>query len=87
MTDHASYEAVSWDGRVLRLLDQTLLPQRVEYVTLPTLDDAIEAITTMRVRGAPAIGVTAAYALAIVARDGDPDEVDDVMDSLKLFGS
>jgi methylthioribose-1-phosphate isomerase len=71
VTDRAPYEAVSWDGGVLRLLDQTLLPQRVEYLALPTLDEAIEAITTMRVRGAPAIGVAAAYALAIVARDGD----------------
>jgi methylthioribose-1-phosphate isomerase len=71
VTDYAPYEAVSWDGGVLRLLDQTLLPQRVEYCDISTLDQAIEAITSMRVRGAPAIGVAAAYALAIIARDGD----------------
>ncbi len=73
MTDRAPYEAVSWDGGVLRLLDQTLLPGRLEYREIATLEAAIEAIATMRVRGAPAIGIAAAYALAMVAGEGDPE--------------
>ncbi len=61
------YEPVAWrDGR-LWLLDQTLLPEATRYIPLDTVEAAAEAITTMRVRGAPAIGVTAAYALAAVA--------------------
>ncbi|MYD66572.1 MAG: S-methyl-5-thioribose-1-phosphate isomerase [Chloroflexi bacterium] len=62
------YQPVAWrDGR-LWLLDQTLLPAETRYIPLDTTEDAAEAITTMRVRGAPAIGVTAAYALAVAAR-------------------
>ena len=61
------YEPVAWrDGR-LWMLDQTLLPTETRYIPLDTVEDAAEAITTMRVRGAPAIGVTAAYTLAVAA--------------------
>ena len=63
----APYEPVAWrDGR-LRLLDQTLLPAETRYVTIDSVAQAAEAITAMRVRGAPAIGVAAGYALAIAA--------------------
>lgn len=49
----------------IEIIDQTLLPHRLEFRTLRTLDDAAEAIAVMRVRGAPLIGVTAAYGLAL----------------------
>ena len=65
--DRVPYEPISWrDGR-LRLLDQTLLPGALEYRVIDSLEDAAEAISSMRVRGAPAIGIAAAYALALVA--------------------
>ena len=70
--DRSLYEPLSWrDGR-LRLLDQTLLPGTLEYRLIDSLDSAAEAITSMRVRGAPAIGIAAAYALALVAQAADP---------------
>jgi methylthioribose-1-phosphate isomerase len=49
----------------VEIIDQTLLPHRFEFRTLRTLDDAAEAIAVMRVRGAPLIGVTAAYGLTL----------------------
>jgi methylthioribose-1-phosphate isomerase len=52
-------------GDAVGIIDQTLLPHRFETRTLRTLDDAAEAIATMRVRGAPLIGATAAYGLAL----------------------
>ena len=59
--------AVEWlDGRI-RLIDQRLLPGRLEYLTLQTLAEAAVAIRDMAVRGAPAIGITAAYAVALAA--------------------
>lgn len=64
----APYEVIRWSEEGLSLLDQTRLPWNVEYVPIPDLASACEAITTMRVRGAPAIGITAAYALALEAR-------------------
>lgn len=52
------------DGRV-EVIDQTLLPHRLQWRTLSTLADACEAIAVMRVRGAPLIGATAAYGMAL----------------------
>jgi methylthioribose-1-phosphate isomerase len=54
---------------VLRLLDQTKLPARTEFVDVRTWQGAAEAIATLRVRGAPAIGIVAAYALALAAHE------------------
>ena len=62
---------IEWSNGTLRLLDQTLLPSEEVFVVAHGYLDAIEAIRTMRVRGAPAIGVTAAYAVAMAARDLD----------------
>jgi methylthioribose-1-phosphate isomerase len=64
----APYEAVGWHEGRLRLLDQTLLPVEERYLEIADLDAACEAIRAMRVRGAPAIGIAAGYALAIEAR-------------------
>ncbi len=63
----APYEAVAWRAGRLRLLDQTLLPAVERYLEIADLDAACEAIRSMRVRGAPAIGIAAGYALAAEA--------------------
>ena len=60
---------IRWaDGR-LHLLDQTRLPAEEVEVTVTRYEEVVDAIREMRVRGAPAIGVTAAYAMAMAARD------------------
>ena len=56
-------------------LDQRVLPHRVETVRIATLAGAVQAIREMTVRGAPLIGVTAAYGLALAARDDPRDAV------------
>ena len=60
---------IKWAGENLELLDQTRLPQEEVTVTVGTYQQAVVAIRDMQVRGAPAIGVTAAYAVAMAARD------------------
>ena len=59
--------AVCWspNRRALRILDQRLLPREEIVRDLETLDDVVEAICTLAVRGAPAIGVAAAIGLAV----------------------
>lgn len=57
-----------WDGH-LRLLDQTLLPGSVEFVDCDRPEQAFEAIQMLRVRGAPAIGIAAAYSVLLGLRD------------------
>ena len=61
------------DGWTIEIIDQTRLPHRLETVVLKTLDDAAYAIKAMLVRGAPLIGVTAAYGLALALRANPSD--------------
>ena len=51
----------------VRLVDQTLLPLRLEYLDCGSVEELAEAIRSMKVRGAPAIGVAAAYGLDLAA--------------------
>ncbi len=66
MEDHIRFSPTD---RALLLLDQRFLPVREETFACRTLDDVIYALKEMVVRGAPAIGVTAAFGAAIVARE------------------
>jgi methylthioribose-1-phosphate isomerase len=66
-----------WEGDALLLLDQRLLPAEESIVRCTTVEQVAHAIRSMQVRGAPAIGCTAAYGMAIAARvaaarGGDP---------------
>lgn len=69
MTPHSFRTIEYTDGRLV-LLDQTQLPTIETYVTLTDLESVARAIETMVVRGAPAIGITAAYGIAVAAREG-----------------
>ena len=60
--------AIIWRENALELLDQRLLPGVVRYRRLNTVTEAAQAIREMVVRGAPAIGVTAAYSVVLAAR-------------------
>ncbi|MDY6787874.1 MAG: S-methyl-5-thioribose-1-phosphate isomerase [candidate division WOR-3 bacterium] len=55
------------------IIDQTKLPGEEKYIRLVSVDSFYEAIRSLRVRGAPAIGVTAAYGCFMDARMSDPD--------------
>lgn len=57
--------AVAWRDETLWILDQRLLPQRVVIEPMRSVDDVFRAIRELRVRGAPAIGIAAAYGLAV----------------------
>ncbi|MCC7551686.1 MAG: S-methyl-5-thioribose-1-phosphate isomerase [Methanobacterium sp.] len=60
-----------WKDDLLYLLDQTLLPHEIEYLVCGTYQDVITAIKTMIVRGAPAIGVAAAFGMALAYLAGE----------------
>jgi methylthioribose-1-phosphate isomerase len=62
---------LEWDYRKneLRAIDQRRLPGRLEVISLRTYSQVAKAIRTMTVRGAPAIGVAAAFGLALAARE------------------
>jgi methylthioribose-1-phosphate isomerase len=65
--------ALSQDGSAVRILDQTRLPNELVYLELRSREEMYEAIKALRVRGAPAIGVFAAYAVAVLARNYTED--------------
>ncbi len=61
----SGHPALRWDGGRLRILDQTQLPAREVWIELTGSADTAAAIRELRVRGAPLIGVAAAYGLAL----------------------
>lgn len=65
---HAVNVRLGDDHNSIVILDQRLLPNRTEYLTLTTAETMWEAIYALRVRGAPAIGIFAGYAMAVLAK-------------------
>ncbi len=63
--------SLRWTGESLELLDQRRLPHAVEFLPLRHWREVAEAIATMAVRGAPAIGVAAAWGVVLAARAGE----------------
>ncbi|WP_078381307.1 S-methyl-5-thioribose-1-phosphate isomerase [Sutcliffiella halmapala] len=60
--------SVEWKDTYIRLLDQQKLPHETIFLDLFTIKDVFDAIVTLKVRGAPAIGIAAAYGLALSAQ-------------------
>jgi len=84
--------ALLWKDEELHVLDQRQLPERVRYDIYTEADGIAEAIRSMRVRGAPAIGIAAAYAVALSVKmhfqSGEQDWLDKVnADIQTLAGS
>ena len=67
--------SLRWTGDQLELLDQRRLPHAVDVLILRDWREVVEAIATMAVRGAPAIGIAAAWGVVLAARAGDDLDV------------
>jgi len=68
-------ETLRWQDGQLTLIDQTLLPLTFKEITLDTLEEVGEAIKALRVRGAPAIGVCAAFGVLVGIKQKKPTDV------------
>ena len=75
--------AIKWHEGHLRLLDQRQLPHVVAYLDITDIDQAWDAINTLAVRGAPAIGIAAAYALVVAMSTHHDEEQDGFLDALR----
>ncbi|AJY75952.1 S-methyl-5-thioribose-1-phosphate isomerase [Paenibacillus beijingensis] len=64
-SSYAGLQSLIWAGDKLELLDQRLLPEETVYLPLTTAEEVWESIRHMKVRGAPAIGIAAAYGLVL----------------------
>jgi methylthioribose-1-phosphate isomerase len=71
-------KTLEWTEDGVRFIDQTKLPTEEVYVTCGTYEEVADAIRTMIVRGAPAIGVAAAMGVALGVRDSDADHVSEL---------
>tara|TARA_R110002095_G_scaffold115930_3_gene101170 strand:+ start:1190 stop:2230 length:1041 start_codon:yes stop_codon:yes gene_type:complete len=67
---------VSWQNNGLRLLDQRQLPKKEVYLDIPSTQALYQAIKDMVVRGAPAIGIAAAYGAVLAAKEVLADQTD-----------
>lgn len=63
-----------WDGDVLEIIDQRLLPLEERRLQLSTCEEVATAIRTLAIRGAPLLGIAAAYGLVLAAREGKLDQ-------------
>ena len=74
-----SIKAVEWLDNKLRILDQSKLPREQSFIELTDYQDVALAIKDMRVRGAPAIGVAAAYGIAMGAQGTEEANKEDFL--------
>jgi len=75
---------VEWLGDRLMIIDQTRLPQHEIYLELADVHQVAEAIRSLKVRGAPAIGVAAAYGIALGAQQIETQDLEDFRKEYKL---
>ncbi len=68
--------SVQWNDSYITILNQQALPQITEFINLYTIDDIYDSIVTLKVRGAPAIGIVAAFGVALVAKQLTTAEYD-----------
>ncbi len=73
------------DRKALDIIDQTLLPGTIKRIRLETKEEIWEAIKKLRVRGAPAIGVTAAYGMAVLSSRFEEDSFDAFYEHFKAL--
>ncbi len=77
---------LSDDRSAVEILDQTLLPNTIKYLSLTKAEDIWEAIFKLRVRGAPAIGVCAGFAMYVLAQQIEYEDYDVVLSSMQRAG-
>ncbi len=74
---------LSEDKKAVILIDQTKLPNSLEYVTVQTAEELFDAIFLLKVRGAPAIGIAVAYGIYVLAGQIETDNYEDFLDNFR----
>lgn len=80
---HIDNVRLSDDGKNVIIIDQTKLPNITEYLTLETAKDIYDAIFELKVRGAPAIGICAAYGICVLAAKTETEDFDEFYQKFK----
>ena len=77
-------KTIEWKDNSVIMIDQTKLPNSLEYVTYTDYNQVADAIRTLVVRGAPAIGVSGAFGLALAALQSNAKEKDQLIQDLEI---
>ncbi len=77
---------IEWRNGTVQTIDQTRLPTETVLIRLKTCDEVADAIRTMRIRGAPLLGASAAFALALTAYNSHAKTVERLIQELKESG-
>ncbi|MHA1266246.1 MAG: S-methyl-5-thioribose-1-phosphate isomerase [Candidatus Helarchaeota archaeon] len=75
-------QTITFSDGIVKILDQTLLPHKVQYIKCKTYEAVAKAIEIMNIRGAPAIGVAAGYGLAVAAYHSTEENVEKFKEEL-----
>jgi len=76
-------KTIEWKNNSVTMIDQTKLPNSLEYVTYTDYNQVADAIRTLVVRGAPAIGISGAFGLALAVLQSDAKEKDQLIQDLE----
>jgi methylthioribose-1-phosphate isomerase len=76
-------QSVAYENGILTILDQTKLPNITEFIKIDKIEDAWEAIKQLKVRGAPAIGIAAAYGLLLGIDNANEESFDAFYEEFK----
>jgi methylthioribose-1-phosphate isomerase len=79
---YTAMRTIFWDGCV-KLIDQTLLPDKFEIISCKTIEELADAIKRLAVRGAPALEAAGGYGIALAAYERDFKTVDELKEYLK----
>jgi methylthioribose-1-phosphate isomerase len=84
--NHRFHEKLTifWESQGIQLVDQTRLPDEYKLVRISTIDQLIDAIKKLKVRGAPALGAAGAYGIALAAHNMKEDSVTRLKAQLRL---
>ena len=80
---HSSLRTIEWKDNSVIMIDQTKLPSKLEFVKFTDFNDVANAIKTLVVRGAPAIGVSGAFGLALASIKSAAKTKDELLSDLK----
>ena len=80
---HSSLRTVEWKDNSVIMIDQTKLPNKLEFVKFTDYNQVANAIRTLVVRGAPAIGVSGAFGLALAAQNSQSQSKEELMNDLE----
>lgn len=76
-------KTIEWVGDHIRIIDQTCLPEKLVYLDIDQIDRLAEAISMLRIRGAPAIGIAGAMGVAMVAAQYQGKSIEELLDRVR----